>query len=218
MRFCKSKLHYYDETAYPSCRECKNIWKKLQRLKKPKTIRKLEAKQARTRRRKNPERHKQQRREYTKKNRDLMEATRKAWVVANRETIRRNERERRKTDIQYRIKGSLRAGLRTRMKRGFKNGFKGGSAVKDLGCSMEDLKKYLESRFQPGMSWKNYGNGKNQWSIDHIIPLASVDLTDRESFLKVCNYTNLQPLWFEDHVEKTRSQRNIYLKTRHKKN
>ena len=28
-----------------------------------------------------------------------------------------------------------------------------------LGCTIEFLKKHLESKFQPGMSWENRGNG-----------------------------------------------------------
>ena len=40
------------------------------------------------------------------------------------------------------------------------------------------------------------------FEIDHIIPLASVDLTDREQFLKVCHYTNLRPLWMLDNMKR----------------
>jgi hypothetical protein len=35
-----------------------------------------------------------------------------------------------------------------------------------LNLSIEDLKKHIESQFQPGMSWENYG----EWHIDHVIP------------------------------------------------
>lgn len=78
---------------------------------------------------------------------------------------------------------------------------KKGSAVRDLGCSVEELRAHLEALFQPGMTWDNYGRGPKDnpralyFEIDHIIPLASFDLTDREQFLKACHYTNLQPLW-----------------------
>jgi len=36
---------------------------------------------------------------------------------------------------------------------------------------------------------------KNQFNL--------FDLTDREQLLKACHYTNLQPLWHEDHIQKT---------------
>lgn len=78
---------------------------------------------------------------------------------------------------------------------------KSGSAIRDLGCSMEELKVYLESKFQPGMSWDNYSF--TGWHIDHIIPLSSFDLTDPEQFKQACHYTNLQPLWAEDNFKKS---------------
>ena len=103
-------------------------------------------------------------------------------------------KNRKQNDINFK----LRVGLRIRLNKALKNNFKIGSAVRDLGCSIEQLKQHLESKFTQGMSWKNYG----QWHIDHIIPLSKVNLTNREQFLKVNNYMNLQPLWAEDNIRK----------------
>jgi hypothetical protein len=80
-----------------------------------------------------------------------------------------------------------------------KRGTKTGSAVSDLGCSIEELKKYIETKFLEGMTWENYG----KWHIDHIIPLSKFNLSDREELLKAVNYTNLQPLWAEDNMKKS---------------
>jgi hypothetical protein len=88
--------------------------------------------------------------------------------------------------------------LRNRLRSALKTGQKVGSAVRDLGCSTPELKLYLESKFQPGMTWDNYG----QWHIDHIKPLAKFDLTDRKQLLQACHYTNLQPLWAGDNLRK----------------
>ncbi len=60
-----------------------------------------------------------------------------------------------------------------------------------LGCSIEELKTYLESKFIENMSWDNYGK---VWHIDHIIPCSCWKLSD-EFENKCCwNYRNLQPL------------------------
>jgi hypothetical protein len=102
-----------------------------------------------------------------------------------------------KTDINFRLK----ANLRSRLCAAVKNNQKGGSAVRDLGCSIEELKKHLESQFEPGMTWDNWS--QDGWHIDHIKPLASFDLSDRAQFLEACRYTNLQPLWAEDNHKKS---------------
>ena len=75
---------------------------------------------------------------------------------------------------------------------------KSGSAVKDLGCSIKDLKIHLEEQFQEGMNWNNHGS----WHIDHRKPLASFDLTKREQLLAAVHFTNLQPLWAKDNLSK----------------
>lgn len=90
--------------------------------------------------------------------------------------------------------------LRSRLNKAIKNNQKAGSAVADLGCSIEELKIHLESQFQEGMSWGNYG--LKGWHIDHIKPLASFDLTKEEELKEACHYTNLQPLWAEDNLSK----------------
>jgi len=99
-------------------------------------------------------------------------------------------------------KQKLRRNLRNRLWYVLKGGLKVGSAVRDLGCSIEFLKHHLETQFQPGMTWDNYGGTINNWCVDHIIPLSSFDLTDREQFLKACHYSNLQPMWFSDNSRK----------------
>jgi hypothetical protein len=76
-------------------------------------------------------------------------------------------------------------------------------AVKDLGCSVDDFKKYIESLFQPGMTWENRGHGVDKWQLDHKIALCRFDLTKREQFLIAAHYTNLQPLWHEEHLKKS---------------
>jgi len=86
------------------------------------------------------------------------------------------------------------------MRIALKHKIKTGSSVRDLGCTLEQLKAHLESQFQLGMTWENHG--VQGWHVDHIIPLASFNLADRDQLLKACHYTNLQPLWAKDNWSK----------------
>lgn len=106
-------------------------------------------------------------------------------------------KERYDKDIQFRISTTLRS----RLRRAIKDEFKIGSAIKDLGCSIIELKSYLESKFLSGMSWDNYG--LEGWHIDHVKPLSAFDLSDRKQMLEACHYTNLQPLWAKDNLSKS---------------
>lgn len=69
-----------------------------------------------------------------------------------------------------------------------------------VGCSLSELRFWIESQFKPGMSWSE----RSKWHIDHKNPVAEFDLTDiREQ--KLCfHYTNLQPLWRHENVSKGR--------------
>lgn len=78
------------------------------------------------------------------------------------------------------------------------------SAVRDLGCSIDELKSFLESKFIDDMTWDNYG----KWHIDHIKPLSKFDLNDPKEILKACHYTNLQPLWAKDNIVKYNKMEN----------
>ena len=65
-----------------------------------------------------------------------------------------------------------------------------------LGCSFDEFKVYLESKFEEWMNWKNRGlyNGelKYGWDIDHIIPISTAKT--EEDVIELSHYTNLQPL------------------------
>lgn len=65
-----------------------------------------------------------------------------------------------------------------------------------LGCSYPEFKLYLESKFEPWMTWNNYGvytGKKNEgWEIDHVVPVFSADTESR--LIELNHYTNLQPL------------------------
>ena len=140
--------------------------------------------------------NKERQKAYREDNKDTIKAYKKAYNEVNKDKINFYFNNRRKTDIQFKLSHNLRV----RLISAIKGNYKVGSAVKDLGCSVEELKSYIESKFQPGMSWDNWN--KDGWHIDHIKPLASFDLTDRNQLLEACHYTNLQPLWATDNIIK----------------
>ena len=108
--------------------------------------------------------------------------------------LRQYESNRRKTDRMFAIKKSLRS----RMWQVLKRQKKSKSTMELTGCSLKELKKHLESKFEDGMDWNNYG----VWHVDHIIPCANFDLSDPEQ-QKICfHYTNLQPMWGEHNMHK----------------
>lgn len=107
-------------------------------------------------------------------------------------------RNRRNSDPDFLLKDRLRA----RFYAAIKKGYKAGSAVRDLGCSISELRAHLESKFSSGMTWDSYGKGPGYWNIDHIIPLAAFNLANRQHVVLACYYLNLQPLWFEENSSK----------------
>ena len=128
---------------------------------------------------------------YTQENREAIAAKAKIYRQNSKPTTNARAVARRKADPLFRT-GLL---LRSRMRKVLNNNLKVGSEVADLGCTGPELKVYLESLFKPNMHWNNYGNKKGCWSINYIIPLAAVDLTNRDEYLKISHFTNLQPMW-----------------------
>ncbi len=130
------------------------------------------------------------------KNKERIRAEQRIYNQAHKKEAALRTKNRRANDVEFYLAHILRARLSNALKKDTKNG----SFVKDLGCSIKELKFYLEGKFQDGMSWEN--RGLHGWHIDHVIPLAFFDLTDREQFLRACHYTNLQPLWAVDNIRK----------------
>jgi hypothetical protein len=64
-----------------------------------------------------------------------------------------------------------------------------------LGYTIEDLEKHLESTFEEGMTWDNYG----EWHIDHVIPKSQFN----ENQIRECfALSNLQAMWGRENSSK----------------
>jgi len=138
--------------------------------------------------------HKEEKRNYNKKyfeiNKDSIVVKTKDYRSKNKEKACAYIKNKRKENIGFRITCSLRKRLYSTMKS--QNGYKNIKSLTLIGCTPNELKNYLESKFLPTMTWNNYGA---YWHIDHIIPCASFNLLDEEEQKKCFHYTNLQPLF-----------------------
>lgn len=130
------------------------------------------------------------------KNKEIIAKKDKEYRANNREEINRKRREREVKDLSYKIARRLRTRLYVSVKGGYVNG----SAIRDLGCTIDCFKQYIANKFQNGMSWDNWG--QKTWHLDHIIPLKKFDLNNPEQVKKACHYTNYQPLWALDNLIK----------------
>lgn len=69
-----------------------------------------------------------------------------------------------------------------------------------LGYSVEELRSHLEAHFEPGMSWDNYGKGRDEWSIDHSRPISSFPMTT--TLAEINKLENLRPMWHRKNCAK----------------
>jgi hypothetical protein len=142
---------------------------------------------------------------YYPKNKQKILYKNKKYDEINKEKRLNQKYKRRKIRLKIDPNFKMKERLRSRLYEALKKQLTGKkvSAVRDLGCSMKFFIKHIESKWQPGMSWNNYGNKRRQWSLDHIKALANFDLTKKSDQKKACHYTNIQPLWHKQNIIKS---------------
>lgn len=149
-------------------------------------------------------------RKYSDKNRELLRAKQKEKYdlkrqsnpikrkflteEGRREYARRYSLQRYHNNPQYRVANRLRTRLNELLKK------RGQQKSETLKINKSGLVEWLESKFQPGMTWANHGKA---WHIDHIIPCAEFDLTDPKQVEQCFGYFNLQPLWSRENIRKS---------------
>lgn len=119
------------------------------------------------------------------------------YRLVNKENHKKYINNRLKTDKLFKLSLNLRNLIRKSIK---VNGYSKISKTNTiLGCSFEEFKNHLESKFESWMTWDNHGNWNGipcelniAWDIDHIIPTSSAKT--EEELLKLNHYSNLQPL------------------------
>ncbi len=143
----------------------------------------------------NKENIKEYKKSYREANKENIKEYNKLYREANKDNKKAYRIERRRTDPLFKLK----ANLSSRTAQAFRNqGYRKNTKTQEmLGVSWEIAKEHIERQFKKGMTWDNYG----EWHIDHIIPLASAN-TEKQ-LMRLCHYTNLQPLWAEENLSKS---------------
>lgn len=176
------------------CKSCSSLMEKIKRQDNHDIIREREKKSYE----RNKGKWKNSRSNYRILNKEKSILYMRSYYTNNKERLLKYNIEytKNRKDIDFIFKSSL--AIRNLIYQSItKNGFsKKSRAVDILGCSFEEFKKYLESKFEPWMIWDNYGkyNGELNygWDIDHIEPASSAKSIDE--VIKLNHFTNLQPL------------------------
>lgn len=173
----------------------KNLKKSSERLKKRYASNKQEyLRQQREYRVKNADAIRETKRLYRQKNAAKIKLAKQKYGVENRDKIAKALANRRANNPIARMANSMRRSIRRYLDAGQKGEM---SSFEIIGCSKDDLRKHLESKFKHGMTWGNYGK---HWHIDHIVPLISAKSAD--DVKRLCHWTNLQPLTAFENISK----------------
>jgi hypothetical protein len=180
------------------CRDCHNAWSRerdAKRRAKP-YMREIRERKAVKRQAERDAR----REEYRKMMRNVPKQPKpkQPMTVEQRDKLNEYKRIRYKEDVQYRLSQIMRGRLRVALRA--QRTTKRSKTMGLLGCTLEELKAYIEQRFLEGMTWENHGS---VWHIDHIRPMASYDLADEAQLREAMHYSNLQPLYACENVRKS---------------
>jgi hypothetical protein len=131
------------------------------------------------------------------KGKDILSGTCKAcWNKRQRKRIHSTAANK----LRHRVSKTINRALRRA-----EGSKKGNSIIKYLPYSIAQLKEHLESQFEAGMSWENWGFGEDCWHIDHIYPHSKLpyDTMEHPNFQKAWSLSNLRPLWQTENLAKS---------------
>jgi hypothetical protein len=167
------------------CKECSNKWKEEYRLK-------------------NPEKIKLQTKIYNLKHKEEKSIRDKNHRIKNKEILRIKStiyiRQRRRTDVNFRLLSLLRL----RLHHALVNNYKSDRTINLIGCDIEQLKNHLQqTAIQNGYLDFNINNyDSKKFNIDHITPCCCFEL-NCSYHQKLCfNYKNLQILTRHENCKK----------------
>ena len=111
--------------------------------------------------------------------------------------FKEHQRNRRRTDIEHKIKLTLRDIVRRFFR--MSGTRKHDKTLSLVGYSFDDFKQHIESLFVDGMSWENHG----EWHVDHILPVSYMVTNGITDPKQINALINLQPLWAKDNMKKS---------------
>ena len=129
--------------------------------------------------------------EYKTKNIDEINLYKKIYFQHNKNKIYEYRKNRRKTDVNFR----LICNTRRRIHHALNGKSKSISTKEILGIDIETYKKWIEWQMTPDMTWDNI-------EIDHVKAICLFDISNDEQLKEAFNWRNTQPLLKKDHQQK----------------
>ena len=144
--------------------------------------------------------------EYRQKNKERRAEYKKKYDQKNKEARAEYRKNKYSTNLDYKFRKLSRNALYKNLKRYLIKETNPEFSYTEtssslLGCTVKELKTYIENQFEDGMTWENWRH--DGWHLDHIVPCSSFDLSKNEEQKKCFHYTNLQPLWAKDNMSKS---------------
>ena len=154
---------------------------------------------------KNKEHIKEVKKEWYLKNKEHIKERSKKWYLKNIEHIKEQKKEylsrpekkelrrnrinnKYKTDINFRLTELCRR----RLRHALKGNSKTASTMELIGCTPDELRQHIESKFEPWMNWENQGLGG--WDVEHIKACFHFNMEDPQQQRACFNWSNLQPM------------------------
>ena len=127
-------------------------------------------------------------RDWSKNNPEKVKQNQKKYNKQNKEKSNIYLKNKRETDVNYR----LIVYTRTRIYKSLKSMTKQSSTKEILGIGIALYRKWLEFQFTPEMNWSNI-------EVDHIKPICMFDVSDDEQLKEAFSWMSTQPLLKKDH-------------------
>jgi hypothetical protein len=141
----------------------------------------------------------------------IRDEVKKASIRKNRREAYKAKIEKYNNDFEFKLMTNIRNSINKSLSRtGSKKHYR---THEYLGCSPSFFKRYIENLFEDWMTWEN----RNEWHLDHIRPISSFDLSDKEQVKECWNYRNIKPISAGENTRKNSWYNGVlYRKTRKK--